>query len=121
MKKKNYQIKIMDAKEDITDQQSEYVQDESIAPRNGIQFESEVDSDYEDETNRASTNESDEDINQSIPSASSNNNSAASISFDKLCLSESLSSLSSTTPRPEIKHSLVRLPKLIFSINFFSP
>ena len=95
----------MDAKEDISDQQSEYVQDESIAPRNGIQIESVVDSDYEDYTNRASTNGSDEDIHQSIPSASSHNNPTASITFDKLCLSDSLSSLPSTTPRRKIKHS----------------
>ena len=113
---------MMDVKEDITDQQSEHVQDESMAPRNSIQFESEVDTDYEDDTNRNSTNGSDEDIHQSIPSASSNNNPTASIHSDKLCLSKSLSSLSFTSPRPMIKHSMVRLPKLILlSINSFSP
>ena len=112
----------MDVKEDITDQQSENVQDESMALRNGIQFESEVDSDYEDDTSIASTDESDEDIHQLIPLASTNNHLTASIPLDKLCLPQSLSSMSLTQPRPKVKHSLVRLPKLILlSINFYFP
>ena len=113
---------MMDAKEDITDQQSEHVQDGSMAARNSIQFESEVDSDYEDDTNRASTNVSDEEIHPSIPSVSRNYNPTASIPFDKLFLPESLSSLSFAPPRPKTKHSLVGLPNVNFTfLNVFFP
>ena len=54
----------MDLVEDITDQESEH--NASMAARNGIQFESEVDSDYEDDINRDSTNVSHEEIHQSV-------------------------------------------------------
>ena len=110
-RKKDYEIKIMDLVEDITDQESEH--NASMAARNGIQFESEVDSDYEDDINRDSTNVSHEEIHPPVPAASNN---------EKLCLSESLSSLSFTPPRPKIKRSLVRLPNtVLLSINVFSP
>jgi hypothetical protein len=105
-----------------TGQQSEHVEDESMAVRNGIQFESEVDSDNEDDMSRDSTDGSDEEIHHSVPSASSNNNPTASIPRDKLRLYESLSSLSFTQPRPKKKCSLVRLPNtFLLSINFCVP